>query len=43
MSRDIRRVGVVGGGGVGTGIAEVCARPGLDIVVCEVDAHCPGM
>ncbi|GAX54782.1 hypothetical protein AQJ27_37070 [Streptomyces olivochromogenes] len=38
MSRDIRRVGVVGGGQMGAGIAEVCARAGLDTVVCEVDA-----
>lgn len=38
MSRDIRRVGVVGGGRMGAGIAEVRARAGLDTVVCEVDA-----
>ncbi|MFF4259634.1 3-hydroxybutyryl-CoA dehydrogenase [Streptomyces sp. NPDC001663] len=38
MSRDIRRVGVVGGGQMGAGIAEVCARAGLDTVVCEADA-----
>ncbi|MFE5715567.1 3-hydroxybutyryl-CoA dehydrogenase [Streptomyces sp. NPDC056501] len=31
----IRRVGVVGGGQMGAGIAEVCARAGLDTVVCE--------
>ncbi|MFJ2742399.1 3-hydroxybutyryl-CoA dehydrogenase [Streptomyces sp. NPDC087440] len=35
---DIRRVGVVGGGQMGAGIAEVCARAGLDTVVCETDA-----
>ncbi|MEV6833345.1 3-hydroxybutyryl-CoA dehydrogenase [Streptomyces sp. NPDC051133] len=29
---------VVGGGQMGAGIAEVCARAGLDTVVCEVDA-----
>ncbi|MET7800963.1 3-hydroxybutyryl-CoA dehydrogenase [Streptomyces decoyicus] len=34
----IRRVGVVGGGQMGAGIAEVCARAGLDTVVCEADA-----
>ncbi|MEU6480396.1 3-hydroxybutyryl-CoA dehydrogenase [Streptomyces sp. NPDC047017] len=34
----ITRVGVVGGGQMGAGIAEVCARAGLDTVVCEVDA-----
>ncbi|MFI2640746.1 3-hydroxybutyryl-CoA dehydrogenase [Streptomyces sp. NPDC018610] len=38
MSGDIRRAGVVGGGQMGAGIAEVCARAGLDTVVCEVDA-----
>lgn len=34
----ISRVGVVGGGRMGAGIAEVCARAGLDTVVREVDA-----
>lgn len=34
----IRRVGVIGGGQMGAGIAEVCARAGLDTVVCEADA-----
>ncbi|GHE64607.1 3-hydroxybutyryl-CoA dehydrogenase [Streptomyces vinaceus] len=38
MSSSIRRIGVVGGGRMGAGIAEVCARAGLDTVVCEVDA-----
>ncbi|MFE0253998.1 3-hydroxybutyryl-CoA dehydrogenase [Streptomyces sp. NPDC059010] len=38
MSGDFRRVGVVGGGQMGAGIAEVCARAGLDTVVCEADA-----
>ncbi|MEU3827951.1 3-hydroxybutyryl-CoA dehydrogenase [Streptomyces sp. SID486] len=38
MSGDIRRIGVVGGGQMGAGVAEVCARAGLDTVVCEVDA-----
>ncbi|MEU6988028.1 3-hydroxybutyryl-CoA dehydrogenase [Streptomyces sp. NPDC046324] len=32
---DIRRVGVVGGGQMGAGIAEVCARAGLDTLLCE--------
>jgi 3-hydroxybutyryl-CoA dehydrogenase len=35
----IHRVGVVGGGLMGSGIAEVCARAGLDVVVVEVDAQ----
>ncbi|MBZ9599291.1 3-hydroxybutyryl-CoA dehydrogenase [Streptomyces erythrochromogenes] len=38
MSTAIRRVGVVGGGQMGAGIAEMCARSGLDTVVCEADA-----
>jgi 3-hydroxybutyryl-CoA dehydrogenase len=33
----IDRVGVVGAGLMGSGIAEVCARAGLDVVVREVD------
>ena len=35
---DIRKVGVVGGGTMGSGIAEVCARSGLDTAVVEIDA-----
>jgi 3-hydroxybutyryl-CoA dehydrogenase len=34
----IERVGVVGGGLMGSGITEVCARAGLDVVVREIDA-----
>jgi 3-hydroxybutyryl-CoA dehydrogenase len=34
----ITRVGVVGCGLMGSGIAEVCARAGLDVIVREVDA-----
>ncbi|MEU5691705.1 3-hydroxybutyryl-CoA dehydrogenase [Actinosynnema sp. NPDC020468] len=33
---DIQRVGVVGSGLMGSGIAEVCARAGLDVVIAEV-------
>ncbi|WP_073224061.1 3-hydroxybutyryl-CoA dehydrogenase [Streptomyces sp. NBRC 110465] len=35
---DIRRVGIVGGGQMGTGIAEVCARAGLDTLLCEANS-----
>ncbi|MFJ8495389.1 3-hydroxybutyryl-CoA dehydrogenase [Streptomyces sp. NPDC094038] len=38
MSTVVGRVGVVGGGQMGAGIAEVCARAGLDTIVCEADA-----
>ncbi|MGW6915833.1 3-hydroxybutyryl-CoA dehydrogenase [Kitasatospora sp. NPDC054939] len=34
---DIRRVAVVGAGQMGSGIAEVFARAGLDTIVCERD------
>jgi 3-hydroxybutyryl-CoA dehydrogenase len=33
----IARVGVVGGGIMGTGIAEVCARSGFEVTLVEVD------
>jgi len=33
----IERVGVIGGGLMGSGIAEVCARSGSDVVVHEID------
>jgi len=33
----IERLGVVGGGQMGGGIAEVGARAGLDVIVCEVN------
>ncbi|MFZ8998113.1 MAG: 3-hydroxybutyryl-CoA dehydrogenase [Ilumatobacteraceae bacterium] len=38
MSTTIERVGVGGCGLMGSGIAEVCARAGLDVMVREVDA-----
>lgn len=33
----IERIGVVGGGLMGSGIAEVCARGGLDVIVSEAN------
>ncbi|MCL2543936.1 MAG: 3-hydroxybutyryl-CoA dehydrogenase [Nocardioidaceae bacterium] len=36
MASTIQLVGVVGGGQMGSGIAEVCARAGLDTVVVEI-------
>jgi 3-hydroxybutyryl-CoA dehydrogenase len=36
MSAD--RIGILGGGIMGTGIAEVCVRAGLDVRLVEVDA-----
>ena len=36
-ARDVKTVGVVGCGVMGSGISEVCARAGLDVVVVEVD------
>ena len=37
MSTPIERAGIVGGGIMGAGIAEVAARAGLDVVLVEVD------
>lgn len=37
MSMEIHKVGVLGGGTMGSGIAEVCARSGVDTLVVEVD------
>jgi 3-hydroxybutyryl-CoA dehydrogenase len=34
----VEEVGIVGGGLMGSGIAEVCARHGLQTHICEVDA-----
>jgi 3-hydroxybutyryl-CoA dehydrogenase len=39
MTDAIERVGVVGCGLMGSGIAEVCSRAGLDVVVREIDAE----
>ena len=38
VTTDIRRIGVVGCGLMGSGIAEVSARAGLDVLVREFDA-----
>jgi 3-hydroxybutyryl-CoA dehydrogenase len=35
--QELHRVGVVGGGLMGSGIAEVCARAGLEVIVVERD------
>ena len=32
----IERIGVIGAGTMGSGIAHVCARAGLDVVLCDV-------
>ncbi|MGV1049345.1 MAG: 3-hydroxybutyryl-CoA dehydrogenase [Solirubrobacterales bacterium] len=36
MSGAVERVGIVGGGIMGTGIAEVCVRAGLDVQLVEI-------
>jgi 3-hydroxybutyryl-CoA dehydrogenase len=38
MSVAFQRAGVVGGGTMGAGISEVCARAGLDVVLIEADS-----
>ncbi len=35
--RPIERVGVVGAGLMGAGIAEVCAKAGVDVTVCDIN------
>lgn len=35
----IERVGVIGGGLMGSGIAEVCSKAGSDVIVHEIDAE----
>ena len=37
LGSDFTRIGVVGSGLMGSGIAEVCARAGLSVVVREID------
>lgn len=39
MSQELHRIGVIGGGLMGSGIAEVAARSGLDVVLTEVTAE----
>jgi 3-hydroxybutyryl-CoA dehydrogenase len=36
---DIRRVGVMGAGTMGNGIAHVFARGGYDVILCDVEQH----
>ena len=36
---EIRKVGVVGCGTMGSGIAEVCARSGYPVVVSEINQN----
>ena len=36
---DIRRIGVIGAGQMGRGIAHVCALAGLDVLLSDVDAE----
>ncbi|CAN5119715.1 3-hydroxybutyryl-CoA dehydrogenase [soil metagenome] len=36
---EFERVGIVGGGQMGAGIAEVCARAGLDVIVTEASGE----
>ena len=33
----IERVGIVGGGQMGGGIAEVCAKAGVDTIIVEIN------
>ncbi|MEA2361013.1 MAG: 3-hydroxybutyryl-CoA dehydrogenase, partial [Thermoleophilaceae bacterium] len=39
----ISRVGIVGGGIMGSGIAEVCARAGLDVTIVESTTATAGL
>ena len=34
---DIKRVGVIGAGAMGSGIAQVCAMAGFDVMLCDID------
>jgi 3-hydroxybutyryl-CoA dehydrogenase len=35
-SQNVQRIGVLGAGTMGSGIAQVCVRAGLDVVLCDV-------
>jgi 3-hydroxybutyryl-CoA dehydrogenase len=37
MSQEIERVGVVGAGLMGAGIAEVVAKAGVDVIICDIN------
>jgi 3-hydroxybutyryl-CoA dehydrogenase len=36
MTLEIRKVGIIGAGQMGSGIAHVCAAAGLDVVLCDI-------
>ena len=36
---DIQKIGVVGGGQMGSGIAQVCAQAGYSVVLVDVSAN----
>jgi 3-hydroxybutyryl-CoA dehydrogenase len=38
MSFEIRKIGVIGAGQMGSGIAQVCAQAGMDVVINDVSA-----
>ena len=39
MSLEIRKIGVIGAGQMGKGIAQVCALAGLDVALNDVSAE----
>ena len=36
MSFEIRKIGVIGAGQMGSGIAQVCAQAGMDVLINDV-------
>ena len=36
MTVDVRRVGIIGAGQMGSGIAQVCAATGFDVVLSDI-------